>query len=245
MGSWRSSRWSSRRPCSSSRASTARACGASLCKRRRWRARRSPEGMAARMRLALLEGRYGLLVGLTMALGTAAVLLVGVSHVRSGVLTLGQLLIVMGYVAQLYAPLKTIGRKTASIQSHLASTARAFALLEEPPDVAERPHARSIAHAAGRVAFRHVCFSYDSMRPALDDVTFEVPPGARVALVGTTGAGKTTLISLLTRFYDPTSGAVLLDGVDLRDYRLADLRDQFALVLQEPVLFSTSIAENI
>ena len=207
--------------------------------------RRSREGMAARMRLALLEGRYGLLVGLTMALGTAAVLLVGVSHVRSGLLTLGQLLIVMGYVAQLYAPLKTIGRKTATIQSHLASTARAFALLEEPPDVAERPHARSIAHAAGRVAFRHVCFSYDSMRPALDDVTFEVPPGARVALVGTTGAGKTTLINLLTRFYDPTSGTVLLDGVDLRDYRLADLRDQFALVLQEPVLFSTSIAENI
>ncbi len=207
--------------------------------------RRSREGMAARIRLALLEGRYGLLVGLTMALGTAAVLLVGVSHVRSGVLTLGQLLIVMGYVAQLYAPLKTIGRKTASIQSHLASAERAFALLEEAPDVAERLHARTIAHAAGRVAFRHVCFSYDATRPALDDVTFEVPPGARVALVGTTGAGKTTLVSLLTRFYDPTSGAVLLDGVDLRDYRLADLRDQFALVLQEPVLFSTSIAENI
>jgi len=207
--------------------------------------RRSREGMAARIRLALLEGRYGLLVGLTMALGTAAVLLVGVSHVRSGVLTLGQLLIVMGYVAQLYAPLKTIGRKTASIQSHLASAERAFALLEEAPDVAERLHARAIAHAAGRVAFRHVCFSYDATRPALDDVTFEVPPGARVALVGTTGAGKTTLVSLLTRFYDPTSGAVLLDGVDLRDYRLADLRDQFALVLQEPVLFSTSIAENI
>jgi len=207
--------------------------------------RRSREGMAARIRLALLEGRYGLLVGLTMALGTAAVLLVGVSHVRSSVLTLGQLLIVMGYVAQLYAPLKTIGRKAATIESHLASAERAFALLEESPDVPERPHARPIAHAKGSVAFRHVCFSYDPLRPALDDVTFEVPPGARVALVGTTGAGKTTLVSLLTRFYDPTSGVVLLDGVDLRDYRLADLRDQFALVLQEPVLFSTSIAENI
>jgi len=207
--------------------------------------RRSREGMAARIRLALLEGRYGLLVGLTMALGTAAVLLVGVSHVRSGVLTLGQLLIVMGYVAQLYAPLKTIGRKAATIESHLASAERAFAVLEESPDVPERPHARPIAHAKGSVAFRHVCFSYDPLRPALDDVTFEVPPGARVALVGTTGAGKTTLVSLLTRFYDPISGAVLLDGVDLRDYRLADLRDQFALVLQEPVLFSTSIAENI
>jgi len=207
--------------------------------------RRSREGMAARMSLALLEGRYGLLVGLTTALGTAAVLFVGVSHVRSGVLTLGQLLIVMGYVAQLYAPLKTIGRKTATVQSHLASAERAFALLDESPDVPERPHARAIAHATGGVAFRHVCFSYDAIRPALDDVTFEVPPGARVGVVGTTGAGKTTLLSLLTRFYDPTSGTVLLDGVDVRDYRLADLRDQFALVLQEPVLFSTSIAENI
>jgi ATP-binding cassette subfamily B protein len=207
--------------------------------------RRSREGVAARIRLALLEGRYGMLVGLTMALGTAAVLLVGVSHVRSGVLTLGQLLIVMGYVVQLYAPLKTIGRKTATIQSHLASAERAFALLEETPDVPEHPRARSIAHAAGRIEFRHVCFSYDATRPALEDVTFEVPPGARVGLVGTTGAGKTTLISLLTRFYDPSSGSVLLDGVDLRDYRLAELRDQFALVLQEPVLFSTSIAENI
>src|SRR5439155_21914206 len=207
--------------------------------------RRSREGMAARIRLALLEGRYGLLVGLTMALGTAAVLLVGVSHVRSGVLTLGQLLIVMGYVAQLYAPLKTIGRKAATIESHLASAERAFALLEESPDVPERPHARPIAHAKGSVAFRHVCFSYDPLRPALDDVTFEVPPGARVALVGTTGAGKTTLVSLLTRFYDPISGQVLLDGLDLRDYRLADLRDQFALVLQDAVLFSASVAENI
>ncbi len=207
--------------------------------------RRSREGMAARIRLALLEGRYGLLVGLTMALGTAAVLLVGVGHVRSGVLTLGQLLIVMGYLAQLYAPLKTIGRKTATIQSHLASAERAFALFEEPPDVPESPRARSIARAGGSVAFRHVCFSYDAMRPALDDVTFDVAPGACVGLVGATGAGKTTLVSLLTRFYDPTSGAVLLDGVDLREYRLADLRNQFALVLQEPVLFSTSIAENI
>ena len=79
----------------------------------------------------------------------------------------------------------------------------------------------------------------------LRDVTFEVEPGTRVAIVGATGAGKTTLVSLLTRFYDPTAGAILLDGVDLRDYRLADLRNQFAIVLQEPVLFSTSIAENI
>jgi len=207
--------------------------------------RRSREGMAARLGLALLQGRYGLLVGLTMALGTAAVLLIGVRHVRTGALTLGQLLLVMGYLTQLYEPLKTISRKAASLQSYLASAERAFALLDERPDVPERLHARPLVRAAGAVEFRHVSFGYNSDRPVLHDVSFAVPAGARLAIVGTTGAGKTTLVGLLTRFYDPTAGAILLDGMDLRDYRLADLRDQFAIVLQEPVLFSTSIGENI
>jgi len=207
--------------------------------------RRSREGMAARLGLALLQGRYGLLVGLTMALGTAAVLLIGVRHVRTGALTLGQLLLVMGYLTQLYEPLKTISRKAASLQSYLASAERAFALLDERPDVPERLHARPLVRAAGAVEFQHVFFAYNSDRQVLHDVSFAVPAGARVAIVGTTGAGKTTLVGLLTRFYDPTAGAILLDGMDLRDYRLADLRDQFAIVLQEPVLFSTSIGENI
>jgi len=189
--------------------------------------RRSREGMAARLGLALLQGRYGLYVGLTMAL------------------TLGQLLLVMGYLAQLYQPLKTISRKAASLQSYLASAERAFALLDERPDVPERLHARPLVRAAGAVEFQHVFFAYNSDRRVLHDVSFAVPAGARVAIVGTTGAGKTTLVGLLTRFYDPTAGAILLDGMDLRDYRLADLRDQFAIVLQEPVLFSTSIGENI
>ena len=206
---------------------------------------RSREGMAARVRLALLQGRYGLFVGLITALGTAAVLVIGVRHVRSGALTLGQLLIVTGYVGQLYEPLKTIGRKASGLQSYLASAERAFALLDERPDVLERPHARPLVRAAGAVAFRRVCFGYDGEHPILRDITFEVEAGTRVAIVGATGAGKTTLVSLLTRFYDPTAGTILLDGVDLRDYRLADLRSQFAIVLQEPVLFSTSIAENI
>ena len=207
--------------------------------------RRSREGMAARLGLALLQGRYGLYVGLTMALGTAAVLLIGVRHVRTGALTLGQLLLVMGYLAQLYQPLKTISRKAASLQSYLASAERAFALLDERPDVPERLHARPLVRAAGAVEFQQVSFAYNSDRRVLHDVSFAVPAGARVAIVGTTGAGKTTLVGLLTRFYDPTAGAILLDGMDLRDYRLADLRDQFAIVLQEPVLFSTSIGENI
>ena len=207
--------------------------------------RRAREGMAGRIHLALLEGRFGVLVGLTAALGTAAVLLIGVRHVHAGVLTLGQLLMVLAYLGQLYDPLKTISRKAAAIQSYLASAERIFALLDERPDVPERPGARPLKRSVGAVAFRGVSFGYDAERPVLHGVSFEIPPGTRVALAGTTGAGKTTLVSLLTRFYDPTEGAILLDGVDLRDYRLADLRDQFAIVLQEPVLFSTSIAENI
>ncbi len=207
--------------------------------------RRSTEGVSARIRLALMEGRYGVLVGLTSALGTAAVLLIGARHVGEGVLTLGQLWMVLTYLGQLYEPLKTISKKAAGIQSYLASAERAFGLLDEQPEVPERPHARAIGRAAGAVAFRHVSFAYGPDRPVLHDVSFEIEPGTRLGVVGATGAGKTTLISLLTRFYDPLEGAILLDGVDLRDYKLLDLRRQFAVVLQDAVLFSLSIAENI
>ncbi len=207
--------------------------------------RRSSEAVAVRLRLALLEGLYGLLVGLTVALGTAAVLLIGVRHVAAGVLTLGQLLMALSYLTQLYDPLKTISRKAAGLQSYLASAERAFALLDEQPEVPERLHARPLGRASGAVTFRSVCFAYGADRPVLHDISFDVAPGTRLGIVGATGAGKTTIISLLTRFYDPTGGQILLDGVDLRDYRLADLRRQFAIVLQEPVLFSVSIAENI
>ncbi len=207
--------------------------------------RRSTKAVTARQHLALLEGLFGLLVGVTVALGTAAVMLIGVRHVAVGTLTLGQLLMILTYLGQLYDPLKTISRKAAGIQSYLASADRAFALLDERPDVTERPHARPLARAKGSVVFRDVSFAYRPTQPVLHDVSFDIAPGTRLGIVGATGAGKTTIINLLTRFYDPTDGAVLLDGVDLRDYRLADLRRQFAIVLQEPVLFSASIAENI
>src|SRR5258707_7947269 len=202
-------------------------------------------GMWARIQLDLLGGCYSLLVGLTTALGTASVLWIGVSHVRPGTLHLGSLLLVVSYLGQLYAPLKTIGRKATSLQTHWVGLERAFSVLDQLPDVPERPNARPLARASGCVAFQHVFFSYEGDHPVLQDICFEVPCGARVGIFGQTGAGKTTLLTLLTRFYDPTSGQILLDGVDLRDYRLADLRNQFAIVLQEPVLFSTSITENI
>src|SRR5881409_2432304 len=208
-------------------------------------AQRSREGVAARIHMALMEGRYGLLVGLTTALGTGVVLLIGVQHVRANLLSLGQLLMAVTYLGQLYEPLKTVSKKAATLQSYLASAERAFALLDQQPEVPERPNARPIGRARGAVAFRHVSFAYGPDRPVLHDVSCDIAPGTRLGIVGATGAGKTTLISLLTRFYDPTEGQILLDGTDLRAYRLTDLRRQFAVVLQEAVLFSSSIAENI
>jgi len=207
--------------------------------------RRSGEGMRRRIRLALAEGHFNVIVGLITAAGTAAVLFVGIDHVRSGVLSLGDLLLVMGYLGKLYDPIKTVSRKAATLPGHLASVERALAVLDEPSDVEERLDARPLARARGNIAFRSVSFSYGKDRPVLHDVSFDIEAGTRLGIVGASGAGKSTLINLLARFYDPTDGQILLDGADLRDYRLEDLRRQFAFVLQDTVLFSTSVAENI
>jgi ABC-type multidrug transport system ATPase subunit len=155
------------------------------------------------------------------------------------------LLLVMGYLAQLYVPLQTLSRQAGKVQSALASAERVFKVIDEAPDVPEPRRARRLARALGDVEFRAVTFAYGPGRPALADISFTVAAGSRVGIAGSTGSGKSTLASLLMRFYDPRRGRILLDGVDLRDYRVADLRNQFALVLQEPILFSTTILENI
>jgi len=207
--------------------------------------RQSHAGMRARLRLLLAEGGQDLVVRLTTAVATAAVLYVGVGHVRSGALTAGSLLLVLGYLAQLFDPLKTISRKATGLQAHLAGAERAFALLDRAPDVEDRPDARPLDRAAGALTFRDVGFGYDKGRPVLRGASFTLRPGTRLGVVGATGAGKTTLINLLMRFYDPDCGQILLDGLDLRGYRLADLRGQFTVALQDAVLFSAGIAENI
>lgn len=207
--------------------------------------RRSSEGAQGQIRIALTAGMFDVMVGLTIALGTAVALWIGVQKVQAGTLSLGGLLIVMSYLAQLYAPLDTISKKSSQFQASLASAERAFALLDESTDVVDKPHGKHLARAKGEIAFAGVSFGYKRDRLILHDVSFAIPPGGRVAITGATGSGKTTLAGLISRFYDPVAGVISLDGVDLRDYRLADLRQQFAIVPQDPVLFSTTIGENI
>jgi len=207
--------------------------------------RRSARRMSQQVRLSIQQALFNVLIGLTIAVGTAAALYIGVRHVRAGTLTVGSLLMVMAYIAQVYQPLQTLTTKVTDLQVWLTSLERTFLLLDQQPEIAERAGAQRLRSAKGQFEFRNVSFAYDDSGRGLQDMSFHLPAGTRVGIVGTTGAGKTTLLNLLMRFYDPTSGEVLLDGRDVREYRIADLRKQFAVVLQEPVLFAASIAENI
>ena len=197
------------------------------------------------IRLSLVSGSFGLIVAVCLAVGTAAVLFLGARQVQAGRMSMGDLILVMSYLAMLYTPLQTVSKSAASLQGSLVSAERVFGLLDQAPEVLERPNARPISRARGEVAFENVSFAYNSERPALQGITFAVPAGARVGIAGTTGAGKSTLVSLLLRLYDPASGRILLDGTDLREFRVRDLRNQFAMVLQDTLLFSCSLAENI
>jgi ATP-binding cassette, subfamily B, bacterial len=203
------------------------------------------QNMRARIGLTFAENVFELLTGLTLATGTALVLYLGVRRVQAGILSLGDLVLVMGYLARLYGPFQEITKSINLLQASIASAERAFELLDEPPEVVEKVNARGLSRAEGQITFQDVCFSYPGAPFVLNGLSFDIKPGSRVGITGTSGAGKTTLLSLLLRLYDPSTGRILLDGLDLRDYKLADLRNQFSVALQEPILFSVSVAENI
>lgn len=178
--------------------------------------------------------------------GGLAVIWVGSSQVRSGALTVGELLVFIAYLTQLYGPLRRLGRVLGSVQSASASAERVIEYFRLRPAVVDREGARDLQHARGEIRFEGVTFRYPgASRDALRDVSFTVQPGESVAIVGANGAGKSTIMKLLLRWYDVDGGAVRIDGHDVRELTLATLRRQVAAVLQESLAFDGTIAENI
>jgi ABC-type multidrug transport system fused ATPase/permease subunit len=203
------------------------------------------ETMTARLKLTWQESLFTLAVTAITLSGTALVLAVGGMHVLRGELTVGGLLVVTAYLGAVYGPLSSIAHTTGTLQNAVASSRRVREIFAQTPEALDAPHAIDASAVKGDVRFEHVSFSYDSDRGILDDITFEAKPGEMVALVGLTGAGKSTLVSLLPRFFEPTTGHVAIDGVDVSQYRLRSLRQRIAIVLQEPMLFGGTIADNI
>jgi ABC-type multidrug transport system fused ATPase/permease subunit len=203
------------------------------------------ETMHARLRYTWQQSLFTMLVSAITMTGTALVLGVGGALVLRGELTVGELLVVMAYLASVYGPLSSIAHTTGLLQNAIASARRVREIFAVTPEAHEVPGAIDAPAAAVEIRFEHVSFAYDSDRPILDDISFVARPGEMVALVGLTGAGKSTLVSLIPRFFEATSGRVLVDGVDVRQYRLRSLRERIAIVLQDALLFGGSVADNI
>lgn len=206
---------------------------------------RSNIAVKGQMKMARVGAGFSFIVGMLIACGTALFIYLGATYVQSGKISLGELTLVLAYLSQVFGPLQSISKNINEVQSSLVSIDRVFTVLDEGKEVEENPHAVHMPRAKGGFEFQQVSFSYNKEKPTLQDISFEIKPGDRVGIMGATGAGKSTLISLVNRFYDPSTGVIKIDGVDIRDYILADYRSQFSIVLQEPVLFSTTIAENI
>jgi ATP-binding cassette subfamily B protein len=192
-----------------------------------------------------LQSFYQPLMGFLPIVGLGIVLAAGGSLAIDGALTLGQFVQFYLYLSMLVWPFRSIGNLVGSAQRAAASGQRIFEILDTVPEVAERPGARPLPPGGGEVRFEGVRFGYDPERPVLDGLDLAVPAGRTVALIGPTGSGKTTLTQLVPRYYDVQAGRVLLDGVDVRDLRLDDLRRAVGVVSQEPFLFSASIRDNI
>ena len=199
----------------------------------------------AQQRSTLLGSLNNLGSGLIMIMGTAVVLYLGARHVRDGRLTVGDLWVFIIYLGSLQAQMKTLAHTQTVFRSVNASVNRVMEELLTPPEVPEKVQAAALPAARGHVRLEGITFGYEPERPVLRDVSLQARPSETIAIVGETGAGKSTLVSLVPRFFDPWQGRVLVDGKDVRDLQLLSLRRQVGLVLQEPFLFPFTIAENI
>jgi ABC-type multidrug transport system fused ATPase/permease subunit len=192
-----------------------------------------------------LRAFYSPLLGFLPNLGLAVVLLIGGREVINGGLTLGEFTAFYTYLLMLSFPMRMLGIALGMAQRAIASGNRLFEILDREPLIASPPGAPALPRGPGRVEMRGVTLAYDGAEPALTDLDLEVEPGRTVALVGPTGSGKTSLVALLARLYDPTAGSVLVDGADVRTVDLGSLRSEIAFVADDSFLFSASVAENI
>src|SRR4030095_9457665 len=199
----------------------------------------------ARIRLTNQQVIYSATVGLITTAGTSVVLGLGAYQILRGSLTVVELLVMLSYLASVYGPLESISTAATFMHGYLAKLRRIFEILDVPPEIEDRPRAKALPSVKGRVVFERVSFAYPERECVLRDITFKVEPGELLGIVGPTGAGKTTLVSLIPRFYDPVAGRVLVDGRDVRDVRVKSLRRQISSVLQESILFWGTIQENI
>jgi ATP-binding cassette subfamily B protein len=203
------------------------------------------QSLEANLRLTLTNVNSALVISTLMVIGTAAMYYVGTMHVLAGTLTLGSLLVFSAYLLMLYQPLESLTYTAWAMEGATAGAKRCFEVLDREDDVVDSPNAIAISSARGAVAFQQVSFGYAQNRLVLHDVDLQIAPNQIVALVGGTGAGKSTLLSLVPRFYDPSSGVVMLDGRDVRQITKKSLRAQIGMVLQDTLLFSTTVRENI
>ena len=207
--------------------------------------RQARQSLQANLRLTLTNVNSALVISTLMVIGTAAMYYVGTLHVLAGTLTLGSLLVFSAYLLMLYQPLESLTYTAWAMEGATAGAKRCFEVLDRQDDVVDSPKAIAILSARGSIEFQNVSFAYAEDRDVLHNLDLTISPNQIVALVGGTGAGKSTLLSLVPRFYDPTSGSVTLDGCDLREITKKSLRAQIAIVLQDTLLFSTSVRENI
>ena len=207
--------------------------------------RRAAESLAANMQMTMTSVVSALVVGTLMAAGTAVLYYAGSLHVMEQKLSLGDLLVFASYLLMLYSPLEQLTHTAWAMEGAAAGARRCFDILDRPDEVPEAPDAKPLRQATGEIEFRDVDFGYSNERLILNGIQLHIRAGERVALAGGTGAGKSTLLSLVPRFYDPTRGTVSIDGHNLREVTKKSLRSHISMVLQDTVLLSTTVRENI
>ena len=197
------------------------------------------------IRVARLEAAATRSSEIITAVGTAAAVLFGAMQVLSGRMLPGELVLVVGYLTNMYKPIRSLAKLSTDLSKAMASAERISEVLDIEPEIQDPPHAIEARRLKGEIVFEGVSFDYGDGKDVLRQVSFAGSPGQRVALVGASGAGKSTIVSLILRLYEPQEGRILIDGVDIRQYRRDSLRRQIGLVLQQSILFGATIRENI